>query len=124
MENGGPLPCISEDRLNPEARLGATKCRVRSDGMRTLAMLFVLLLAAPAWANSIEDAFCRPPSTPVARREGAEKFCRSFARALHKLPQSAADEARALLSPESLVLMTAMTAAWVGANAGQAAQGC
>ena len=82
--------------------------------MRTLTLLVALLLAAPAWGNSIEDAFCRPPSTPVARMEATEKFCRSFARALHKLPQSTADEARALLSPESLVLMTAMTAAWVG----------
>ena len=82
--------------------------------MRTLPLLLILLLSTPVWAHSIEYAACRAPSTPVQQMESAEKFCRSFARALHKLPQATTDEARALLSPESLALMTAMTAAWVG----------
>jgi len=74
--------------------------------MRTLARLFILLLATPVSANSIEQM------------ASSEKFCLSFARALHELPRASAEEARALLSPESLALslalMVAMTGTWVG----------
>jgi hypothetical protein len=44
----------------------------------------------------------------------SEKFCLSFARALRELPQATAEEARAMLSPETLGLMVVMTGAWAG----------
>ncbi|WP_143178141.1 restriction endonuclease fold toxin-2 domain-containing protein [Cystobacter ferrugineus] len=82
--------------------------------MRALIVLIGLLFAAPAWANSMEDALCQAPSTPVDRMESTEKFCRSTVRALGQLPRSTANEARALLTPESLALMVTMTTAWAG----------
>ena len=82
--------------------------------MRTLVLLCALLLAASASANSLETAFCHELSTPVDQMVASEKFCRSFARALHKLPETTTDEFRALLSPENIALMSAMTATWAG----------
>jgi hypothetical protein len=82
--------------------------------MRLLALLFTLLVTAPASANSLEDALCHVSAVPVARMASSEKLCRSFARALLKLPQATADEARAFLTPENLALMGGMTAAWLG----------
>lgn len=84
--------------------------------MRTIAVLAALLIAAPASANSIEEALCRAASIPVERMESSEKLCRSFARALHQLPAATAKEASVLLSPENLALMTAMMAAWIGSQ--------
>jgi hypothetical protein len=46
--------------------------------------------------------------------ETPEKLCLSFARALHKLPEATADEARLFLTPENVALMAVMTAAWIG----------
>lgn len=82
--------------------------------MRTLALLSTLFIAAPASANSIEQALCRATSIPVEKMEPSEKLCRSFARALHQLPAATAHEASVLLTPENLALMTAMIATWVG----------
>jgi hypothetical protein len=82
--------------------------------MKTFALLAILLLGAPASANSIEEALCRVASTPVQRMETSEKLCRSFARALLQLPAATAREASALLSPENLALMTTMMVAWMG----------
>jgi hypothetical protein len=73
-----------------------------------------LLLALPAAANSLDDALCRTTSLPVARMEQSEKLCRSFARALTELPAAMTQEARALLTPENLAAMGALTAAWLG----------
>lgn len=56
--------------------------------------------------------------------QSGEKFCRSLARALNQLPEVTAKEASALLTPENIVIMTAMMAAWMGTQgipvAGQA----
>ena len=82
--------------------------------MRRLLLLFALLSAAPVWAQSVEDALCQRPATTVDHMESAEKFCRSFARAMRQLPQSTVNEASALLSPESFALMVGLTAAWAG----------
>jgi hypothetical protein len=82
--------------------------------MRLPTLLFALFIAAPASANSIEDALCPTSSVPVAQMASSEKLCRSFVRALHRLPQATADEARAFLTPENLTLMAGMTAAWLG----------
>jgi hypothetical protein len=82
--------------------------------MRIFALLGLLLLGAPASANSIEEALCRVASIPVQRMETSEKLCRSFSRALVQLPAATAKEASALLSPENLALMTTMMVAWMG----------
>jgi len=79
-------------------------------------LLAALLLAAPASANSIEEALCPAASIPVERMETSEKLCRSFSRALLQLPAATAQEASVLLSPENLALMTTMMAAWVGSQ--------
>jgi hypothetical protein len=82
--------------------------------MKGIAFCLCLLLAVPAAANSLDDALCRTTSLPVARMEQSEKMCRSFARALTELPAAMTQEARALLTPENLAAMGALTAAWLG----------
>jgi hypothetical protein len=82
--------------------------------MRLLTLLFAFLAAAPASANSIEDALCSADSVPVAQMASSEKLCRSFVRAIQKLPQATTDEAHAFLTPENITLMAGMTAAWLG----------
>ncbi|QRN98349.1 hypothetical protein JRI60_04610 [Archangium violaceum] len=74
----------------------------------------LLLVGAPAWANSLEKVLCQTSPQPVARMVGSEKFCRSFARALAQLPEEAAHEVGAMLTPENLTVMASMTAAWLG----------
>lgn len=82
--------------------------------MKGIAFCLCLLLAVPAVANSLDDALCRTTSLPVARMAHSEKLCRSFARALTELPAAMTHEAQALLTPENLAAMGALTAAWVG----------
>ncbi len=82
--------------------------------MKGIAFCVCLLLALPAAASSLDEALCRTTSLPVARMEQSEKLCRSFARALTELPAAMTQEARALLTPENLAAMGAMTAAWLG----------
>lgn len=82
--------------------------------MRLPIVLFALLVAFPASANSIEETLCRESSVSVVQMDSSEKLCRSFARALRKLPQATADEALAFLTPENLSLLAGMTAAWLG----------
>lgn len=84
--------------------------------MRTFLLVTLVLVAMPASANSIEEAFCRAASVPVDRMEASEKFCRSFSRALHQLPAATAQEASVMFSPENLALMTTMMAAWIGSQ--------
>jgi hypothetical protein len=48
--------------------------------------------------------------------ENPEKLCRSFSRALAKLPATMTDDAKALLTPENLALMGTLTAAWIGSQ--------
>ncbi|WNG50132.1 hypothetical protein F0U60_42920 [Archangium minus] len=46
--------------------------------------------------------------------EKSEKLCRSFVRALGRLPGETMKEVQVMLSPESLALMGTMTTAWLG----------
>ncbi|WP_257455012.1 hypothetical protein [Archangium lipolyticum] len=84
--------------------------------MKGLAFCLTLLLAFSASANSLEDALCRTTSLSVARMENSEKLCRSFSRALAKLPATMTDDAKALLTPENLALMGTLTVAWIGSQ--------
>lgn len=84
--------------------------------MKGIAFCLCLLLAVPAAANSVDAALCRTTSLPVARMDSSEKLCRSFARALTVLPGAMTQEARVLLTPETLTLMGTLTAAWVGSQ--------
>jgi hypothetical protein len=85
--------------------------------MRTLLCCLGLLLALPASANSLEASVCRARQ-PVAveHMEDSEKLCRSFVRALTQLPETAAEQARGMLTPENLETMAMMTAAWMGSQ--------
>jgi len=82
--------------------------------MKFLVLVVALVGAGPALGNSFEDAVCRSTTTAVAQMEAPKKLCLSFVRALHKLPEATADEARAFLTPENVALMAVMTATWVG----------
>jgi hypothetical protein len=84
--------------------------------MKGIAVCVCLLLAMPAAANSLNDALCRTTSLPVARMDTSEKLCRSFVQALTTLPEAMSQEARALLTPENLAVMGALTAAWAGSQ--------
>ncbi|WP_257461053.1 restriction endonuclease fold toxin-2 domain-containing protein [Archangium lipolyticum] len=84
--------------------------------MRFFICCLGLMLAQPALANSIEDGICQARTQPVIQMEGPEKLCRSFVRALGKLPVEATREVQALLTPESLAAMSTLTAAWLGAQ--------
>jgi hypothetical protein len=48
--------------------------------------------------------------------DSSEKLCRSFVQALATLPTAMTQEARVLLTPESLAVMGTLTAAWVGSQ--------
>jgi hypothetical protein len=48
--------------------------------------------------------------------DNSEKLCRSFAQALATLPTAMKQEARVLLTPETLAVMGTLTAAWVGSQ--------
>jgi len=88
--------------------------------MRIILLCFGLFLAAPVWANSldeIEETACRTSSLHVARMADSEKLCRSFVRALAGLPEATAEQAQAMLTPENLALMAATTTLWMGSQA-------
>jgi len=83
--------------------------------MRIILCCLGLLFAAPAFANPMKDGLCsKAPS--FAEMEVPEKLCRSFILALGKLPSETTKEVRAMLSPESLAVMTSVTAAWIGSQ--------
>jgi hypothetical protein len=83
--------------------------------MRIILCCLGLLFAAPAFANSMENGLC-PKASSFSKMETSEKLCRSFIRALGKLPAETTREARAMLSPESLAIMGGATAAWLGSQ--------
>lgn len=84
--------------------------------MKILLCCLGLLFAAPAFANSMmEDGVC-PKAPSFAEMEMSEKLCRSFIQALGKLPAETTKEVRAMLSPESLAVISSVTAAWIGAQ--------
>jgi hypothetical protein len=82
--------------------------------MRVLLCCLGLLFAAPASANSLVDALCGAPSTGVLQMPASEKLCRSFALALPRLPAALSADAQAMLTPENIATMVALTGAWLG----------
>jgi hypothetical protein len=84
--------------------------------VRLLICCLGIMLTTPALANSIEEGLCHARPQLVAQMSGPEKLCRSFVRALGKLPVEATREVQALLTPESLAAMGTLTAAWLGAQ--------
>jgi hypothetical protein len=48
--------------------------------------------------------------------EKEEKLCRSFSRALARLPATMTEDARVLLTPENLALMGTLTTVWLGSQ--------
>ncbi len=83
--------------------------------MRILLCCLGLLFAAPAFANSMEDGLC-PKAPSFAEMEMTEKLCRSFIQALGMLPAETTKEVRVMLSPESLAVISSVTAAWLGSQ--------
>ncbi|HSP78704.1 MAG TPA: hypothetical protein VLQ93_09260 [Myxococcaceae bacterium] len=84
--------------------------------MRALRLCLVIGLTSPARANSLEDTLCGTRSLPVAQMVTSEKLCRSFALGLAKVPDAASQEAQALLTPENLATMTALTGIWLASQ--------
>ncbi|MFY0528940.1 restriction endonuclease fold toxin-2 domain-containing protein [Archangium gephyra] len=84
--------------------------------LRAFIFFLSLWLATPAFGNTLEEALCRTTPNPVARMEGSEKLCRSLALALANVPEATSEEVRAMLTPESLAAMMALSAAWMGAQ--------
>jgi len=82
--------------------------------MRVITFLLFLGLALPASANSMEDALCKTASVPVEQMAHSEKLCRSFVLALGQVPDAASAEVQAMLTPENLATMTALSTAWLG----------
>jgi hypothetical protein len=82
--------------------------------MRLIALCLGLLLAAPAAANSIEDALCGPASAPVTGMAGSEKLCRASVRSFSELPAATHAELGVLLTPENLATMMTLSSVWLG----------
>jgi hypothetical protein len=82
--------------------------------MKVITLLLCLGLALPASANSLEDALCKTVSSPVEQMAHSEKLCRSFVLALGQVPDTAAAEIQALLTPKNLATMASLSAAWLG----------
>ncbi|HYO54150.1 hypothetical protein [Archangium sp.] len=73
-------------------------------------------LASPALANSLPDALCGTASGSVAQMATSEKLCRSFALGLAEVPHATLQEAQALLTPENLAAMSALTGIWLASQ--------
>jgi hypothetical protein len=84
--------------------------------MRIILCCLGLLFAEPAFASSVEDGLCHARPQSVEKMEKSEKLCRAFVRAMGKLPGETMKEVQAMVSPESLTLMGAMTTAWLGSQ--------
>ena len=84
--------------------------------LKALICFLSLWLATPAFANSLEGVLCKTTPIPIAQMEGSEKLCRSFALALAEMPKAMSEEVRAMLTPESLAAMMALSATWMGAQ--------
>jgi hypothetical protein len=82
--------------------------------MRFIPLCLGLLFATPAAANSIEDELCGTLSASVVHMPDGEKLCRASVRSFAQLPASTSAELSALLTPENLATMTAMTSVWLG----------
>src|SRR5690349_16645433 len=82
--------------------------------MRLFALCVGLLLATPATANSVEDALCGPTSAPVAHMAGGEQLGRATVRSYAAIPAASAAEFGALLTPQNLTPMAALTPVWLG----------
>ncbi len=82
--------------------------------MKVLILLMCLGLALPASANTLEDSLCKMASSPVTQMAHSEKLCRSFVLALGQVPAAATAEVQALLTPENLATMVALSTAWLG----------
>ena len=87
--------------------------------MRALICCAALLFALPASANSLERWVCQPAATvgkqvAIAVKDMAtsEKLCRAFVRALDTLPEEALAQAGAMLAPESIEAMVALSTVW------------
>ena len=111
-----PDPVRRPRRTNYRSKRELGRLSVGRFLMKGIAFCLCLLLAVPAAANSLDDALCRTTSLPVARMDSSEKLCRSFAQALATLPAAMTQEARVLLTPESLAVMGTLTVAWVGSQ--------
>jgi hypothetical protein len=88
-------------------------------GMRGIIFCLGLLLAVPAWANSLESlerTACQVSHARVEQMPDSEKLCRAFVRALIALPEATAEQAQSLLTPENLAFMAATTALWLGSQ--------
>src|SRR5690242_13388939 len=84
--------------------------------MRNVFLCLVLWLAAPAWANSLEDRVCAKAPASVEDMAGSQKLCLSFVMALGKVPEAMTGEVLALLTPENLATMGALTSIWIGSQ--------
>ena len=84
--------------------------------MKAVLCCLTLLVAVPASATLMEDSLCRMQAgpVPVEQMVKSEKLCRAFVRSLGELPGETMKEVEALLSPESMAALGAITAAWVG----------
>jgi hypothetical protein len=79
-----------------------------------IAFCLSLVVAAPAAAGSVENALCGPASIQVAGMASKEKLCRASVRSFSELPAATTAELAALLTPENLATMTALTSVWLG----------
>jgi hypothetical protein len=82
--------------------------------MRVITFLLCLGLVLPASASSMEDALCKTASSSVEQMAHSEKLCRSFVLALGQVPNAATAEVQALLTPENLAAIAALSATWLG----------
>jgi hypothetical protein len=84
--------------------------------LRILLFCITLGLASPALGNSLPDALCGTASGSVAQMATSEKLCRSFALGLAEIPHATLQETQALLTPENLAAMSALTGIWLASQ--------
>ena len=84
--------------------------------MKALLLCLSLGFASAAGAHPIEKAVCRTTEGAVSHMALSEKVCRSFALALVELPNATAHEAQAVLTPENLATMSALTTMWAASQ--------
>jgi hypothetical protein len=84
--------------------------------MRNFFLCLVLWLATPAWAHSLENRVCAAAPASVEKMTSSQKLCLSFVMALGKVPEAMTGEVLALLTPENLTAMSALTSVWMGSQ--------
>lgn len=67
--------------------------------MRIILCCLALLFSVPAFANSVEDGLCHAQPQSVETMQRTEKLCRTFVRAMDRLPGDALKEVQVMLSP-------------------------